>query len=236
MFVCYLDDSGSDLQNPITTLAGYVAREREWSLFEQSVEPVFEKFGVAVLHAIEFHNTDGDFKNWSRERKERFISYVYGAMIPHIPLGLTISVVKETYEAQRKASKAQGEQRRSPYTFGFTVLYNRILDDNNSWDDDYTIRMRNAIRSEGVSFIIESGHRNNREAEISFQEIKRHYNLQRVLGTTSFADKDDSRAIQVADLLAYYSRRHVMGKMDPIFEIIRDHLPHRGFVVTDVLD
>ena len=28
MFVCYLDDSGSDLQNPITTLAGYVARER----------------------------------------------------------------------------------------------------------------------------------------------------------------------------------------------------------------
>ena len=95
MFVCYLDDSGSDLQNPIRTLAGYVAREREWSLFEESVEPVFDKFGVAVLHAIELHNTDGDFRNWSRERKERFISRVYRAMIPHIPLGLTISVVKE---------------------------------------------------------------------------------------------------------------------------------------------
>ena len=32
MFVCYLDDSGKDRENPITTLAGYVAMEEAWRL------------------------------------------------------------------------------------------------------------------------------------------------------------------------------------------------------------
>ena len=64
MFVCYLDDSGKDPQNPGTTLAGYVAKDTEWHLFEESVGPVFEEFGVEVLHAIDLHNTKSDFKGW----------------------------------------------------------------------------------------------------------------------------------------------------------------------------
>ena len=62
MFVCYLDDSGKDRENPITTLAGYVAMEAAWIRFERNVEPVFKKFGVEVLHAVSLHNTKGDFK------------------------------------------------------------------------------------------------------------------------------------------------------------------------------
>ena len=41
MFICYLDDSGKDPQNPSITLAGYVARDTEWHLFEENVGLVF---------------------------------------------------------------------------------------------------------------------------------------------------------------------------------------------------
>jgi hypothetical protein len=34
VLTCYLDDSGKDPQSPITTLAGYVAPDTEWPIFE----------------------------------------------------------------------------------------------------------------------------------------------------------------------------------------------------------
>jgi len=51
VLVCYLDDSGKDPQNPITTLAGYIARDTAWEAFESDVEPWFSEFNVGILHA-----------------------------------------------------------------------------------------------------------------------------------------------------------------------------------------
>ena len=245
---------GRTLRTPaaaLTTLAGYVARNTSWALFERSVEPVFKEFGVELLHARDLHNTDRDFKGWSRSRKEEFVSSVYElAMIPHVPLGLTISVEKKNYEAQRKESRARGDQRRTPYTYCLNVLCNRLLSDKNSWSSAVIRQVREAIHSEGLSFVIESGHENNAEAKRSFEDTKRQNPLEGVLRAMSFETKRDSRAIQVADLFAYYSRRHVRAKRhefvdgegrcevkpDPIFRIILRSLHHRDFWVTRVSD
>jgi hypothetical protein len=35
VLICYLDDSGKDPQNPITTLAGYVARDAAWEILSE---------------------------------------------------------------------------------------------------------------------------------------------------------------------------------------------------------
>ena len=196
MFVCYLDDSGKDPKNPITTLAGYVARDAAWSLFERNVEPVFKEFGVEVLHARDLHNTDRDFKGWSRGKKEKFVSRVCEAMAPQVPLGLAFSVDKEIYEARRKESRAQGVDKRTPYTYCLRVIIDWLLE-------------QAEIRAVGVSFVLECGHENNTEARLLFQEVRRRHGLEGVLGTISFHAKQDSRAIQLADLFAYYSRRRV---------------------------
>ena len=42
VLVRYLDDSGKDPQNPITTLAGYVAKDMAWEGFEAEAKPIFE--------------------------------------------------------------------------------------------------------------------------------------------------------------------------------------------------
>jgi hypothetical protein len=41
VLVCYLDDSGKDRQNPITAVAGYIAKDDGWKTFESEVEPIF---------------------------------------------------------------------------------------------------------------------------------------------------------------------------------------------------
>ena len=242
MFVCYLDDSGKDPQNPGTTLAGYVARDTEWHLFEESVEPVFKEFGVGALHAIDLHNTKGDFKGWSRVKKQEFVSRVCETMIPHIPLGLSVSVLKINYQVRREESHAKGVEKISPYNYCFRVLWDRLLSDRNSWVSDAISQVRTAIRAEGVSFILERGHENNAEVRHSFQEVRQRHKLEGVLGSVSFHAKQDSRAIQLADLFSYYSRRNVTNRaqgkngMEPILEIICRSLRHHDFLVMDVSD
>jgi hypothetical protein len=76
MLVCYLDDSGKDPQNSITTLAGYIARDTQWEAFKSEVEHWFKEFGVRVLHAKELHDTDEDFKGWTVLKKQAFVSRV----------------------------------------------------------------------------------------------------------------------------------------------------------------
>ena len=214
MFVCYLDDSGKDPQNPIATLAGYVARDAAWSLFEQKVEPAFKEFGVDVLHARNLHNTDHDFKGWSWDKKEQFVFRVCEAMAPNVPLGLSFSVDKEVYEARRKESHAQGSDKCTPYTYCLRAIIDWLLE-------------QAEIRAVGVSFVLECGHGNNTEASHLFHEVRSRHGLERVLGTISFHAKQDSRAIQLADLFAYYSRRRVMRieaaqttELEPILAIL----------------
>ena len=243
MFICYLDDSGKDPQNPSITLAGYVARDTEWHLFEENVRLVFKGFGVEVLHAIDLHETKGDFEGWDWARKQEFISRVCETMIiSHVSLGLSVSVVKTNYQARREESRAKGMEMKSPYCYCFNVLWDRLLSDRNSWVSDAISRVRDAIRAEGMSFILERGHENNAEVKQGFQKARQRHKLEGVLGVVSFHAKHDSRAIQLADLFAYYSRRNVtnlaQGKngMEPILEIICRSIRHHDFLVTDVFD
>jgi hypothetical protein len=82
VLVCYLDDSGKDPQNPITTLAGYIARDTAWEAFESDVEPWFSEFNVGILHAKQLHDTDADFKGWPVLKKQTFVSRICQARSP----------------------------------------------------------------------------------------------------------------------------------------------------------
>jgi hypothetical protein len=77
MMICYLDDSGTDSASPILTMAGYVGAEPRWAAFEQSAKKIFADFDVALLHGKEFNDTKGQFKGWTRKKKEAFIARLY---------------------------------------------------------------------------------------------------------------------------------------------------------------
>src|SRR5689334_21046002 len=72
VLVCKLDASGTDAANPVITMAGYVGLLSGWLDFEVRARKVLDDYGVCVLHAKEFYDTDGDFKGWGRSKKENF--------------------------------------------------------------------------------------------------------------------------------------------------------------------
>ena len=81
--------------------------------------------------------------------------------------------------------------------------------------------------------MIECGNNNNSEVALEFMR------------SISFVSKDNCRAIQMADLLAFYSRRDGVRQLnarqagkervevDTMDKIIVENLPHRSFVATD---
>ena len=234
MFVCYLDDSGKDPQSRITTLAGYVARDTGWEAFENAVEPWFEEFRVDVLHAKDLNDTHGDFKGWRVLKKHAFVSRVCQARNPHVLMGMSMSALKQQYRS--RAAESDRKRTVTPYSFCMNVILDWLLLD---------YRIGGAAMSEGVALVLETGHENNPEAEQHFDAVRKEHGLEGILRSISFVPKESCRAIQLADLLAFYSRREGaavekarrLGRtampMDTMMRIIAEELPHRGFVATD---
>jgi hypothetical protein len=71
------------------------------------------------------------------------------------------------------------------------------------------------------------------------------HKIEHLLPSISFVPKQSCRAIQLADLLAFYSRRDGVAHekatregrdtcpVETMVKIITEGLPHRGFVATD---
>jgi len=233
MMVCYLDDSGKDPLNRITTVAGFVADKDEWTKFETAIEPIFAEYGVPVLHALDLHHTDKYFREWKFIKKQAFVYKICHAMTPYVPLGVSMSALKQVYKT--RAEESDRKRTVSPYTFCFNVILDWILRD---------IRVGKKANTEGLSFVLEAGHDNNAEAEQCFYNVREQHNLDGVLHSIGFVSKQDCRAIQMADLLAFYSRRHgVAMEKAPIedrenvrnemMNIIAGCVPIRAFVATD---
>jgi hypothetical protein len=232
-----LDDSGKDQQNRITTVAGFVAREELWAEFERVVEPIFAKYGVNVLHAMHLHQTTDPFKGWSVLKKQAFVARICGAMKSRISLGVSMSVLKGTYKT--RAAESGRKRTVTPYTYCFNVILDWLLRD---------ILIGKDINAEGLSFILESGHEHNPDAERTFHEVRKAHGIEQIVRSISFVGKTNSRAIQMADLIAFYSRRHggVLEKaqrdnpktmhktpIDPMMRIINECVRLRTFVATD---
>src|SRR5215212_10235720 len=62
-------------------------------------------------------------------------------------------------------------------------------------------------RRDGLSFIVESEHRNNGELEKWFHHHCKAHPYAGIEGAISFAGKANCRALQIADFMAFYSRR-----------------------------
>jgi hypothetical protein len=237
MLTCYLDDSGKDPQNPLTTVGGYIAKEDAWQAFETEVEPIFTEKKVAVLHAKDLHDTNGAFKGWTRLQKQAFIARVGQVSSRYLMLGYSMSAVKGTY-TEHALERAEGTPSRrtvTPYVFCFQVIVDWIL---------RGVATGRLAHSKGVALVLECGHENNPQAEQEFHWVRKHYSLENVLRSISFVPKNSCRAIQMADLVAFYTRRDSVAlysaqsveketyEMDVMLKIILEAVPIRGFVAT----
>ena len=235
MIVSYLDDSGKDPQNPITSLGGYAASEETWAAFEQAAEPIFQKYiGEKPLHAKDLYHGEDVYKGWKVLEKQSFVSQLCLKLYNLGPLfGVSFSVQKAGYATRAAEAVKRGLRKRTvtPYTYCMTAILNWMLLD---------IQLGKSVNEDGLALILECGNEHNEEARQSLEVIKKLHNLDQVK-SLSFVPKSACRAIQMADLFVYYTRRHnrnvkIAGQeppVDPVLRVILEGLRCRTFVATD---
>jgi hypothetical protein len=219
VFQCYLDDSGTS-GLPVVTLGGFFGAMRHWETLEPKLDAILKPQGIEVLHAKQFHDSDPPFKGWSRIRKRSFVDELFTPAHGLIG-GFTMT-------ARRNISVAMRDKfpNHSPIglAFGITVMQ---LATNKVYGP--------LIKRDGLSFLVESGNANNAEIEGYFHFMSKQPALEGGLRSISFIAKDSCRAIQLADFLAFHSRRlmrdndRFSGKLalpdSPILQIIKRHCP-----------
>jgi hypothetical protein len=194
VFQCYLDDSGTSAL-PVLTMAGFVANLSTWEEVEPATEEIMTRYGVPVFHAKEFHATVECFTNWSRIKKKSFAQEVFLPNKMKLQ-AVSLSVRKAAFIEKQKTSEHLTNM--SPYGFCFAAIMGNLLTNP---------IVGPQIQKQGISFLIETGNKNNPGIEKHFHATSKAPMFEGCLRALTFVKKGSCRAIQLADYWAFYSRR-----------------------------
>ena len=183
-------------------MAGYVGFLPQWLLFEQKAKIIYNNCGIELFHAKDFHSTRCQFEGWRRIKKQTYAKEIYdaGRDARALDLGISFSVRKAAYK-QRKTETGLNANV-SDYGFCFTGILNHLLRD---------AVFKEFLGRDGVdiTFVVEAGNDNDEDVKRIFNNIRTKYRLERKLNSIAFQPKNSSRALQLPDFFAFYSRRHV---------------------------
>lgn len=122
----------------------------------------------------------------------------------------------------------------SAYCVGFSAIVHTVARGNSVWEQ---------VDREGLRFVVEHGNQNNAEIAIHFEILRTHELYGDCLKSIEFSTKDGSRAIQLADFFAFYSRRwadrslagggNLRTERDEELRALDKYLPHNMHVVNE---
>lgn len=198
VLICYLDDS-YDAGFPVKSIGGYIGAYPDWIHFEQKAEPIFKKFGVNVLEGKKINATRGDFKNWKIKKKEDFVDRLQTVLRPAALYGIFYAIRTDEYD------KAKADHKKNLNESAFGYAFRIVMD---SIFRAAIVRKAHEKKGWRTQIILEQGNANNADAQRIYNQQLVHSQYGHLLGGFSEAPKDSSRALQMADLLAFYARRY----------------------------
>ena len=227
--VCYLDDSGNE-DDPIVTLAGYIAPAGDWLNFEVHARELFNAHKLPYLHTMDLHQRKREFKGWTRKQTAQFANVFYRILDQHTYAGFEFSVLKSTFEANKSVYNV--ERQSSPLGFCLHGIVHQLVNDEG-------VKAVLAPPDVNLSFVVESGNRNEGDIRRRFNSIQKQ-DPER-FGSISFVPKKERIALQAADFFAYFCRRlRMRNPADKgyeheveFFEIAKGRMLHRQFLATD---
>jgi hypothetical protein len=228
MLACYLDDSDATISK-VETIAGYVAQEDGWRRFEAQAEAICDEFKVDLIRGRNLDCRDKCFKDWKLPKVERFLDRIGTAMRGNVLFGISRSIAKEHYKFFRRgALKLDAEHKRVFGSLsGYGFCFGNISHDLRAMNEQFGVSEQ--IKAEGITFMLESGSKNNPDILRYVDKECRHGNLH-ANTTVTEVDKRSCRAIQIADLYAFYSRRRMNkfsrfeGRLEFVPDVHRIHV------------
>ena len=208
MMVGYFDESGLDQRSRTVCIGGYVADSCDWFELGRAWCEVLADSRIDCFHMVDFENRQGEFKNWSNEKRFSFIKEVVSLINSLDVWGIGAGVVKVDYElvstelAVRKPDRPLWWQ--DPYLFAF---YDVIV--------ETCIRAENLAPSEKIAFIFDQQFTYEGRAQKIYRDLQGDGPWPRSfrLGSLEFCSKREVIGLQVADLLAYELRKALDHKL-----------------------
>ena len=214
MKLIYIDDSGNtgkrldDTLQPLFVLGGFIIDEDTWKHVDQEMYDIKTKYDIEELeiHSIEIMNgkKGTPYKHWDYAKKLTFFAEVLGLIGKYDLKVIYFSVKKENFKKyfQSKYGKSFEQQFNiSPYLLAFSYILQigdayliqkdcngmLILDEQDEWK-----------KPANKTFNILTTLANEPEVHV-----------EKLLDRSFFVDSSESNMIQLADMLAYTTKRYL---------------------------
>lgn len=216
MFSAYFDEStGND--SPILVLAGLLAADAQWSLFESEWKAALKDHGVTAFHAAHFATRKFEFRGMEESTRQSLLGRLLDVIQRRVSQGFGCAIHVREFEAM-----FTGKERAeigSPYTLCCISCAEYV----GAWAKDN-------CQIEPVGYFFDSGHRYAGEAfHALIAEKNNPENIEYRIGPITFDSDTKLIPLQAADLAAYefwkWLDEHYAGKKRhgryPLQEIIR---------------
>jgi hypothetical protein len=101
-FSARLDETGTDGRSTYAIVAGGVSVPQFWKEVENKYSRLLASRRVSVFHWKEWMDRDGDFKGWSKLKRERFIRAKEKIFEKSIVFTIAVAVHRETHRSVKK--------------------------------------------------------------------------------------------------------------------------------------
>lgn len=218
-------------------LAGFYAYVEGWLRFENEVAPIFKAYDVDILRGKDIVDGRGSFKNWRLSRKVEFTDAVFSVLSKHVIEGVASCVEKKWFKRERE--RRPEFRNLSPLGLALSSTIGAIA-------FKAPIPVPEPLK-DGIRFFVESGHRNNGNLARLFEVFVKDSSLVPPNSSLTMIDKQSCKAIQVADMLAFFSRKEINRSNprvlprktlwdEPIFRAMRQNISYRFNHIWDKPD
>jgi hypothetical protein len=223
LFTAYFDESDTHGTAPNLTMAAFLGSARQWELFGRKIRELQRRDGFRVFHAKDFRARTGEFHGWSQPKCDRLLNDLAVAIRDGLTEGVTVTLPRALYEREYRAPPVpKGLRLDSQYGVCFRLclymLIRRLIAD----------KQRHKLH-----VVIESGHKNVRDTDRIFNEIKMAHEASgsKILGTITIAKKSECAELMIADFQAhasYLSEARMKIGLPGYFEMTKGEMPKHG--------
>jgi len=223
MKLIYIDDSGNtgkklddDLQ-PLFLLGGFIIDENIWKKVDKQIDKIKNKYEIDTLeiHSIDILNgaKGTPYKEWTYIKKLEFFEDILTIIKKFKLQVIYFSVKKSNFRAYFQAKYGKDFEQQfaiSPYLLAFSYIL--------QISDSY-------LRSEGSNgmLILDEQDEWKKPANKTFNLLRTlveepEVKIEKLLDRSFFVDSSESNMIQLADVIAYTTKRYLEIEIKKISE------------------
>ena len=196
LFTAYIDEADTHGAAPHMVMGALLGNARQWALFGRRLNKMRRTEAFTVFHATKFKASQGEFSGWDAPKSMRVVNDLTGIIQKELTEGCLINLSHDRYIREyRESFRPKGIDLDSQYGVCFRALMAHLV----------KILLAIGQSKHKLHIIVERGHRNAKNTEKIFNEIKLTLRARGIelLGDWTLKSKEESRELMAADYLAH---------------------------------